>query len=52
MDEPYVKVKGQWVYGYRAVDKFGAPLDFMPPEQRDEMAATTFLKQALNGKGR
>ena len=24
MDETYVKVKGQWVYLYRAVDKFGA----------------------------
>ena len=23
MDETYVKVKGQWVYLYRAVDKFG-----------------------------
>jgi putative transposase len=51
MDETYVKVKGQWVYGYRAVDKFGDTLDFMLSEQRDEMAATTFFKQALKGKG-
>jgi putative transposase len=51
MDETYVKVKGQWVYGYRAVDKFGDSLDFMLSEQRDEMAATAFFKEALNGNG-
>ena len=47
-DETYVKVKGKWVYLYRAVDKFGDTLDFMLSEQRDEMAATTFFKQAIN----
>ena len=26
MDETYIKVKGEWVYLYRAVDKFGEPL--------------------------
>jgi len=28
VDETYVKVKGKWVYWYRAVDKFGDTLDF------------------------
>jgi putative transposase len=51
MDETYVKVKGQWVYLYRAVDKFGDTIDFMLSEQRDETAATTFFKQAINGNG-
>jgi putative transposase len=40
MDETYVKVKGKWVYWYRAVDKFGDTIDFMLSEQRDETAAT------------
>ena len=29
MDETYIKVKGRWCYYYRAIDKFGATLDFM-----------------------
>jgi putative transposase len=29
MDETCVKAKGQWVYLYRAVDKFGDTVDFM-----------------------
>ena len=28
MDETYVKVKGQWRYLYRAVDKHGQTIDF------------------------
>jgi hypothetical protein len=30
MDETYIKVKGKWVYLYRAVDSHGDTLDFMP----------------------
>jgi putative transposase len=29
MDETYTKIKGEWVYLYRAVDKFGDTVDFM-----------------------
>ncbi len=29
MDETYIKVKGRWVYLYRAVDNDGYPIDFM-----------------------
>jgi transposase-like protein len=29
VDETYVKVKGQWVYLYRAVDKQGRTVDFL-----------------------
>jgi transposase-like protein len=29
MDETYVKVKGQWKYLYRAVDKEGNTVDFL-----------------------
>jgi len=36
MDETYIKVKGQWVYLYRAVDKQGNTINFMLSEHRDE----------------
>jgi putative transposase len=48
MDESYIKVKGEWVYLYRAVDKFGDTIDFMLSEHRDEAAATAFFKKAIN----
>jgi putative transposase len=51
MDEIYLKVKGQWVYLYRAVDKFGDTVDFMLSEKRDEAAATAFFKQAIDNIG-
>ena len=53
MDETYVKAKGQWVYLYRAVDKFGDTIDFMVSEHRDEAAATAFFffKQAIDANG-
>jgi transposase-like protein len=43
MDETYIKVKGQWVYLYRAVDKFGNTIDFKLSEQRKKAAATAFF---------
>ena len=51
MDETYIKVKGKWVYLYRAVDKFGDTIDFMLSEHRDEEAATAFFKHAINAYG-
>tara|TARA_B110000008_G_scaffold264913_1_gene289613 strand:+ start:307 stop:573 length:267 start_codon:yes stop_codon:yes gene_type:complete len=35
MDETYIKVKGKWMYYYRAIDKYGKTLDFMLSELRD-----------------
>ena len=29
MDETYIKVKGEWMYLYRAVDKDGNIIDFL-----------------------
>jgi len=33
MDEIHVKVKGVWKYLYRAVDKAGATVDFLPMDR-------------------
>ena len=47
MDETYIKVGGQWVYLYRAVDKAGRTVDFFLSENRDVNAAKTFLRRAM-----
>ena len=39
MDETYIKVKGEWLYYYRAVDKFGEVIDYYLSPNRDEAAA-------------
>ncbi len=51
MDETYIKVKGEWRYLYRAVDKMGQTIDFLLTEQRDEQAAKRFLIQAIRRHG-
>ena len=51
MDETYIKVKGEWVYLYRAVDKEGQTIDFMLSEKRDEPAARAFFNKAINSNG-
>ncbi|RLK07293.1 DDE superfamily endonuclease [Ruegeria conchae] len=51
MDETYVKVKGEWVYLYRAIDKFGKTLDFMLSKRRNKAAATKFFARALEANG-
>ncbi len=51
MDETYVKVKGEWVYLYRAIDKFGKTLDFMLSKRRNKAAATKFFARAFEANG-
>ena len=51
MDETYIKVKGQWSYLYRAVDKTGQTIDFLLTEHRDEQAAKRFLTKAIRRHG-
>jgi len=51
MDETYIRLKGQWVYLYRAVDKFGQTIDFMLSKNRDKAAATKFFARALEANG-
>jgi transposase-like protein len=50
VDETYIKVKGKWVYLYRAVDSEGNTIDFMLNEKRDKNAAKEFLEKALKSK--
>jgi len=47
VDETYVKVKGEWMYLYRAVDPKGNTIDFYLSESRDKRAAKRFFKKAL-----
>ncbi|AXR20567.1 MULTISPECIES: IS6 family transposase [Bacillus] len=47
VDETYVKVKGQWMYLYRAVDSEGNTIDFYLSKMRDHKAAKRFFKKAL-----
>jgi putative transposase len=51
MDETYIRVKGEWRYLYRAVDKHGQTIDFLLTEQRDQEAALRFLTQAIRRHG-
>ncbi|MCI5116338.1 MAG: IS6 family transposase, partial [Candidatus Electrothrix sp. AX1] len=44
----YIKVKGEWKYLYRAIDKEGNTLDFYLTAYRDQLAAMRFLKKLLN----
>ena len=51
MDETYIRVKGEWRYLYRAVDKTGQTIDFLLTEHRDTEAALRFLTQAIHRHG-
>jgi putative transposase len=51
MDETYIRIKGQWCYLYRAVDKTGQTIDFLLTEERDEQAAVRFLTKAIRRHG-
>ena len=51
MDETYIKVKGQWRYLYRAVDKQGQTIDLLLTKERDEQAAKRFLTKAIRQHG-
>jgi IS6 family transposase len=47
VDETYIRVKGEWVYLYRAVDAAGRTIDFVLSAKRDAAAAKRFFRKAL-----
>jgi transposase, IS6 family len=47
VDETHVKVKGRWMYLYRAVDNRGRTIGFLLPARRDAEAAKRFVRKAL-----
>jgi transposase, IS6 family len=47
VDETYIKLKGRWVYLYRAVDSRGQTIDFRLSAKRDAQAAKRFFRKAL-----
>lgn len=51
MDETYVKVRGQWKYLYRSVDKAGNTVDFLLRAHRDKAAARRYFEKAIDRNG-
>src|SRR6201999_4375776 len=51
-DETYVKIRGQWVYPCRAVDRDGNTVDFRLSRKRDVAVAKAFFRKALKTQGR
>ena len=41
-DETYIKVKGEWMYLYRAVDKEGNTVNFLLTRRRSKLAPINF----------
>jgi IS6 family transposase len=50
VDETYVKVKGTWMYRYRAVDSAGNTLEFLLSATRDAQAAKRFFCSSPGSK--
>ena len=48
---PYIRVRGQWRYLYRAIDRDGALVDVMLSEHRDLAAAKAFFQSAKTVTG-
>ena len=51
VDETYLKVKGQWVYLYGAVDKSVRTVDFLLSKRRDMDAAKRFFSRTTRQHG-
>ena len=50
VDETSIKVKGEWLYQYRAVDSDGQTIEFFFSAQRDAVAAQAFFEKALGAQ--
>ncbi|MGG5741889.1 IS6 family transposase [Bacillus cereus group sp. IBL03679] len=51
LDETYIKVKGEWLYLYRAIDREGYTLDIQLRKTRDHQAAYMFMKRLAKAFG-
>ena len=51
LDETYIKVKGEWCYLYRAIDREGYTLDIQLRKKRDYQAAYMFMKRLVKAFG-
>ncbi len=47
VDETYVRIRGEWRYLYRAIDKHGEAVDFLLTARRDLDAAKRFFRKML-----
>ena len=47
VDETYIKVRGEWLYQYRAVDSDGQTIEFFFSAKRNAAAAQTFFEKGL-----
>ena len=47
VDDTYIKVRGRWMYLYRAIDSVGDTVEFFFSKSRDLPAAKRFFKRAL-----
>jgi len=50
--ETYIKVRGRWMYLYRAIDGVGDTVEFFLSANRDLPSAKRFLRMALARHGR
>src|SRR5260370_19715558 len=51
MDETYVKIRGEWRYLYRAVDKEGNTVDFLLRARRNKAAAQSYFEKSIQQNG-
>ena len=52
VDETYIKIRGEWTYLYRAVDKAGQTVDYRLSRKRDVAAVMAFFRKAVRHHGR
>ncbi len=51
MDGTYIRIRGEWRYLYRAVDKAGSTVDFLLRARRDKAAARAYFEKAIDQNG-